>query len=298
MQIWDINGGTFPSLAHEEQIKLAHCLRDDYDSGEVILDYVENWKKGADNTIAGWLEHIFGKATKVNPKIDTRADNSHPLNRDEVKVAEELHDLSVKVLNNVFGSSITIYRGYGHELPEILQEACKSPASQNINISDSSKSKLSCFSINREAAVENYSRLILVKEDIRTDHIALAPDFIFGFGDSTNSDSTDILGTLSPDGEVLLKGDEEFPAKFSQFKIAVGNSGNYNFVPLKDFITSIPNLNKDEHQAMREIVEELAYKHESSISNNNTKLCLNDWATKYKKDTGNDVQNLINEIEK
>lgn len=297
IQVMNVPGETYEALAQSEQRTLKADIRSTYPNGDTVLDRIESWKKVPNNAPADRHERVYKDLLTIT--VGTRGDTGYSPKPDELQIATRLHDLSKDVLVRRLGNQFTIYRGPGYEEPYLVMELLEDPTASTVTIPSHEQSALSNYtSVRRRAAC--YSPLLLTQSGVHPEDVALAANYIFVFTDPDADDEMlDQQDRVSPDAELRVRGDREYPVRTDQLSIIVGDpttQGAWNEVSATDFVQKCPNYSHREHEVMRELMENLATNDDVNITDQQAKTRVRNWKSQYEQDTGNQFQEDITDV--
>lgn len=261
---YEAGNDDYPVLTQKQQQSLFTWLNSQYRSSDVdtVNDLCLHWKQDSYCDEAQTFELIFKKAIKISQSERNSNLNGRSPQGDEENIAYDLHSFSASFVQRWLSSDIEVFRGAGHQLPELAVELIENP---NKSVLYPSPNSLSNYTPSKPVA-EKFGRVIF-SQNIDPDDVAIAADSIFPKRDPTGS-------PIKRHGELRINGDEITDLKVKKV-LARGTQR-----PLITILKNPSTLSQDEHDVVAGLVEILAGD-KQSISTQQGLDLLRDWYSEF-----------------
>ena len=250
---------TYQSLKFPIRDRLWDGIINSFTDGFDVLSRIRSWKQSNGDIDASRHEIVFKQALSIAaPARGTSTPSS--VSDSQVRAARELHEISIEFVEHLFGSAFPVYRGIYFELPFLVESLLNNPSRSHHY---APQSVVSNYSSSREGA-SFFSRLI-VERTVNPSDIVLATNNLFvfrenemGLTDSEANHWVNNQGYFSPNGELQINGDIEYPVRGSKLSVVVGRincAGSLRFVPASQFFADFNQFDTEMHKTMWSFVQ-------------------------------------------
>lgn len=289
------SGATYNPISKAQQNQLEEEIKSEYNKGAEVLQQNRQWKSDSSTVIAARHEEVFRQALEITPPNRNRI--TYSPTEEQKRAAKDLHRLSVNLLEHQYGETISLYRGVRYESPWILESILNNPDRTLHSPPDEKLSSLTNYSSNLNGAA-HFHKLILRQESVSPSNIAIASNYLFVYEEGPDEEMYNKNGIYSPNGEVRVRGDEEYPIDETDVFIAISDPTEENSlkkISVRAFLESASKISRREHLVMEKILTPMA-KAETEITNEDSQELLRNWESAYNKTFENSVSSLVDGV--
>lgn len=289
-------GDTYAPLAPRQRSTLISAIQERYQfpSPQEELDrafwhYLRDWKLNGLGVGAKRHEAIVKREFAIDPAIEIRGG---PIDWTPTgamcNAMRMLHAVSTAFLREHFGAELTVYRGLSHETPQIMQSLLADPSVSTVC---PDQSVLSNYSTSKNGAAY-FSRLV-TRQCLPPSDIALAANFLFAYDaysferHSREIDTREAI--LSPNAELRVRNDREYPYEVSDLYVAVGDpttAAGVTLQPLSSILSSLTSLTPEEHAALGTVFQTCIDALPTDQQQISSPLPLADWERAFRRECG------------
>lgn len=184
---FEVGSVSYPILTTGQEQKLRNWLQTNHGANDAdeVMDLVIDWKDDSYCDRAQTLSRIFkqGLPTPISAPVRNGSLNGRSPRGAETAIAKDLQKISESFVKQMIsGTRITIHRGVGHALAELVKELLENASRNQQGVNANA---LANYTPSRGVA-ETFGRVRL-RQQIDIDQIALAADCLFPYRTSSGS---------------------------------------------------------------------------------------------------------------
>lgn len=271
---------TYCAISEHQQTLLEDEIRDTYEEGENVLEQNRSWKYDASSILPIRHEQLYQDVLNIRTPI--RGDVIGKPSEEEKEVASLLHDISHELLSYRYENQVTLYRGVGYEGPYLLESIFNQPNQSEHIPPDERLSALSNYTCSLRGAAGFY-RLVVKQNSVPVSDIALASNYLFIYGEGPDVNMYNEQGLYSPNGEVRVRGDSEYPVDEENLLVVVSDPGyneSIDVLPIREFAQGARDFSDDEHAIMETFVDDMGNR-DIKITNEESISFLEEWEEEF-----------------